>query len=204
MKINANLNILSIIRYEQLTGKAFQEIDYQNENEIKDLLYATVVASNDEIVSRTDFDMLCENSSVFSEMVSKIKKHAEVVSVFSNLSTESGGNTESNQKSLYVTDVVSTLIMSGLDANFVYKMWICDLPQFIKAYESIERQKMEAQRLWTYYSILPHIDGKKIKTPADMYPFPWEIEDIEKKAKERQEKDEEVFYKFMNGEIKFN
>ena len=38
---------------------------------------------------------------------------------------------------------------------------------------------MEEQRLWTFISILPHVDSKKLKTPADLYPFPWELKEKE-------------------------
>ena len=33
---------------------------------------------------------------------------------------------------------------------------------------------MESERLWTFLTIMPHIDTKKINTPAKLYPFPWD------------------------------
>jgi len=34
---------------------------------------------------------------------------------------------------------------------------------------------MENNRLWTYLSILPHIDSKKLDEPKKLIQFPWEM-----------------------------
>ena len=60
---------------------------------------------------------------------------------------------------------------------------------------------MESARLWTYISILPYIDGKKISSPRELYPFPWEMEELKRKARKEIEENEEQLRKFLNGEL---
>lgn len=64
-----------------------------------------------------------------------------------------------------IGNIVSTLIMSGLDATYALEeMELCDLPMYIEAYERKRKEEMEASRLWTFFTMLPHIDSKKMKT----------------------------------------
>lgn len=204
MKFKAVLNIKSIVRYEQITNKPFAEIDYSSENDANSLLYAVVLSNNDVVMSRDEFQLIIQNKKIFNEIVSELKKHGDVVQQFVKESDSFSSPTNDKKESGFIKDIVSTLILSGLDANYIDQMWICDLPLFIAAYERVQREKMESERLWTYLSILPHVDGKKLKSAREMYPLPWEIEEMQREAKDIQEQHEEMFRKFMNGEIKFN
>ena len=54
-------------------------------------------------------------------------------------------------------------------------MELCDLPLYIKAYEKKRKEEMESGRMWTYLTILPHIDARKMKNGVkDLILFPWE------------------------------
>ena len=97
-----------------------------------------------------------------------------------------------------ISGIVSVLIISGLDAHYVLnEMEICDLPLYIEAYEKKRKEEMESARMWTYLTILPHIDARKMENGAkDLITFPWE--EAEKQAeKEIKETEIERFELFM-------
>ena len=84
--------------------------------------------------------------------------------------------------------------MAGLDAHYALnEMELCDFPLYIEAYEKKRREEMESARMWTYLTILPHIDVRKMKNGAkDLIIFPWE--EVEKEAeKEINETEVECF-----------
>lgn len=56
------------------------------------------------------------------------------------------------------------------------------MPLFIAAYQTNRKELMESDRLWTYLTILPHVDGKKLPSARDLYPFPWEEEEMMEEA----------------------
>lgn len=204
MKFKAILNIKSIIRFEQLTGKPFTGIDYTSEDDANNLLYAVVLSNNDIMMSMDEFRLVTQNNKILSEITYELKKHGDVVQQFVKENQPSKLISENDTKNSFVKDIVSVLILSGVDANFIYNLWICDLPMLIDAYERIKREKMESERLWTYFTILPHVDNKKLKSAQEMYPFPWEMEEIERTKKKSLDNTLEKFNKFINGEVKFN
>lgn len=77
--------------------------------------------------------------------------------------TESSDDTKSEGRiSCSIGEIVSMLVMGGLDAHYAMEeMDLCDLPLYIEAYERKRKEELENARLWTYISILPHIDGKR-------------------------------------------
>jgi hypothetical protein len=78
-------------------------------------------------------------------------------------------------------------------------MKLFEIGDYIKAIDEHKKEQMERDRLWTFYTILPHIDQKKLKKPQDLMPFPWEREQLEKDALEQLEKDKDMFNKFFNS-----
>lgn len=120
-----------------------------------------------------------------------------VMNQFRNQEVCSGGKDEVSGT---IGELVSTLIVSGFDAHYILnEMELCDLPMYIRSYEAKKKEIMENSRLWTFLSMLPHIDAKKMKNGAkDLVRFPWE-EDEEKQEAERNINDNfERFEKFMN------
>lgn len=204
MKFKAILNIKSIIRFEQLTGKPFTGIDYTSEDDAHNLLYAVVLSNNDIMMSMDEFRLVIQNNKILGEITYELKKHGDVVQQFVKEGKADKQVSENDIHDSFVKDIVSVLILSGVDANFIYNLWICDLPMLIDAYERIKREKMESERLWTYFTILPHVDNKKLKSAQEMYPFPWEMEEIERTKKKSLDNTLEKFNKFINGEVKFN
>ena len=109
---------------------------------------------------------------------------------------------DKEEKAPYMGDLAALLITFGLDAHFVlYEMKLFEIGDYIKAIDEHKKEQMERDRMNTFHAILPHVDHKKIKKPQDIYPFPWELEQLEKDALEQLEKDKDMFNKFMNSTI---
>ncbi|WP_255309812.1 hypothetical protein [Bacteroides thetaiotaomicron] len=61
---------------------------------------------------------------------------------------------------------------------------------------------MESARIWTYLTILPHIDARKMKNGArDLIIFPWEEEEMKKDAERVMRENEDNLKKFLAGEL---
>ena len=88
--------------------------------------------------------------------------------------------------------------MAGLDAHYALnEMELCDLPLFLEAYERKKKEQMEESRMWTYLTILPHIDAKKMENGAkDLITFPWEEK---KEATEISDIEAQRFEEFMKN-----
>lgn len=201
MKYNIRLSIKAIIRVEQMLSKPFTDIDYTNIEELTKLLYCAVLSNNPVLFTFEEFQAIVENEKQFSIMIKEIEKANLVLEQFSRLeASQSVGETG---ESPYIKDLVGMLIMSGMDAQYVMnEMEISDIPVFVEAYEKKKREEMEASRLWTFLSIIPHIDTKKVKSPKDMMMFPWEEEETRKATEEALLRDKELAEKFFSG--KFN
>lgn len=200
MKYNIRLSIKAVIRAEQILSKPFTDIDYTNIEELTKLLYCAVLANNPVLFTFEEFQAIVENEKCFAAMIKEIEKANNVLEQF----TQSGksGVVPTMGEPQYMKDVVGTLIMSGLDVHYVMnEMEISDIPIFIEAYEKRKREDMEASRLWTFLSIVPHIDTKKVKFPKDIMMFPWEEERVVKEAEVALLRDKEMAERFFSGEF---
>lgn len=202
MNFDVKSNIKAMIRYELLTGKPFQKIDYGNESDVEDMLYCAILCSNSELITKEEFFNIAENESILNDMAAKLKRNISIIHQFMQQQAEINEGGTDNETN-YIKDIASTLIISGgIDAEYLlHQMDVCDLPIYIEAYERHKREEMESSRLWTYYNMLPHIDKKKIKTPKDIIPFPWELEKLKKEAELSLKRDKELFEQFMSGQM---
>lgn len=196
MKIG--LTIKSIIRWEQLRNKSFSLMDYSDKDDVEALLYTTTICNSDGV--RYTFDVFrttLSNKKLVREMVLRLERETAMLRQFQK--KQEGTNLDNADSSPEtISGIVSTLIMSGLDARYALEeMELCDLPLYIEAYEKKRKEDMESARMWTYLTILPHIDAKKMKNGAkDLIAFPWE--ELEKEAeKEIKETEIERFEAFM-------
>lgn len=200
MKYNIRLTIKSIIRAEQILSKPFTDIDYTNIEELTKLLYCTVLVNNPVLFTFEEFQMIAENGKQFAAMIKEIEKVNKVLEQFTRSDKSVFG--EASEEPLYLKDIAGMLIMSGLDANYVMnEMEISDIPVFVEAYEKKRREEMEASRLWTFLSIVPHIDTKKVRNPRDLMMFPWEEEEAQQEAEAVLLLDKEAAERFFNGEF---
>lgn len=196
MKIG--LTIKSIIRWEQLRNKSFSLMDYSDKDDVEALLYTTTICNSDGVRHTFDvFRTTLSNKKLVREMVLRLERETAMLRQFQK--KQEGTNLDNADGSPEtISGIVSTLIMSGLDARYALgEMELCDLPLYIEAYEKKRKEDMESARMWTYLTILPHIDAKKMKNGAkDLIAFPWE--ELEKEAeKEIKETEIERFEAFM-------
>lgn len=198
LNMKMRLNLKAIIRWEQIRQKSFSLMDYSDKDDIDALLYTTTICNNEDVIYTFDvFRGTLSNEKLVQEMILKLERETSVLSQFQR-KQEKQDIVNSASLPEMISSIVSVLIMSGLDAHYVLnEMELCDLPLYIEAYENKRKEDMESARMWTYLTILPHIDARKMENGAkDLITFPWE--EAEKQAeKEIKENEIERFELFM-------
>lgn len=194
------LTMKAIIRWEQLRGKSFSVLDYADREDIEALLYTMYCSEAKTEYTFDTFRLVLEDERFMNAMSSDLGKIMEIVAQFQKKETFNAENIEGNPDPVKVSEIISTLIMSGLDAGYALnEMELCDLPMYIEAYERQKKERMEESRMWTYLAMLPHIDAKKMKNGAkDLITFPWEEEEVLKEAQRVIREDASRFEEFMN------
>jgi hypothetical protein len=180
------LNLKSICYFEKISGKSFFTL---GEEDIILLLYATFITNNpDTNMTFNVFTGLMEiNENISRWMVTKYQDILTVVYQFNETKEENKDDKFAMEQSHTMTDFATSLVIDyGMDARYVmYDMSIWEIPEFYEAVNTHIKKKMEMERFWTYIKVLPHIDGKKCKSPDKLVPFDWERE--EKKKKNNQD-----------------
>lgn len=188
LQYKINLNIKSIVLYEKLTQESFSLFD-GTISKIIPLLYCMLVANNDYNESYEDtVKYLFNDERLMKELGERLEKQMKFQSQFKspfkeeeiNLSDKS--NDTSNDKQVFITQMIPILVVDcGLDINYVLnEMQYTDIDLYIRYKDDKERTKLEEKRLFTYLTVLPHIDSKKC--PIEKFlPFQWE----EKEKKEK-------------------
>lgn len=192
------LNMKAIIRWEQLRQKSFSLMDYENKDDIDALMYTTMA---DEAGQYTfdAFRHILSNEKFTSKIIAALENQTKVLNQFQPKIAHNDVKPEDWEPGL-ISDLLATLILSGLDACYVLEeMSLADLPIYIRAYENKKKEDMENNRLWTYFTMLPHIDAKKLKNGAkDLITFPWEQEAAIKQSEEELTASLDEFEKRMN------
>ena len=192
--MKAKLNLQAIRVAERLLKKPFGKFDLSDEDTIITLMYGMVSENNDEVFDLSRFRSLLSMKRMKAEIQGAIANELSYINQFNDGESVQGGDPP------YMGDLASILIVSGLDPHFVlYEMKLFEVEDYIKAIDNKRRDEMEGQRLWTFLTILPHTDGKKIKKPQDLMMFPWEAEALEEKAIAKLDEDAEMFEKFINS-----
>lgn len=191
------LNMKAIIRWEQLRQKTFSLMDYENKDDIDALMYTTMA---DEAGQYTfdAFRHILSNEKFVSKIIAALENQTKVLNQFQAKTPEQ--NKPDDWDPGLISDLLATLILSGLDARYVLEeMSLADLPLYIRAYENKKKEDMENSRLWTYFTMLPHIDAKKLKNGAkDLITFPWEQEAAIKRSEEELAASLDEFEQRMN------
>lgn len=169
------LTVKAIIRWEQMRGKSFSLMDYSDREDMEALLYAMSIDSFEVPYKYEVFKSVLANDKVMDEMSVSLGRIISVMAQFRH-STNAGSGGINDDRPETIGNIVATLIMSGLDAHYALnEMELQDLPLYIEAYENKRKDEMENARLWTYLTILPHIDAKAMENGAkDLITFPWE------------------------------
>lgn len=184
------LTMKSIIRWEQFNKKPFSELCYTNEQDLFSLLYV----SSDLKVPFEEFKQELKEEDI----INMIKEFEQYTSIMSQFQTKLDHKDSDNSSLVYISDLISTLVMQGLDAYFALSdLELCDLPVFLKAYDQKVKDQLTLDRLWTYIQVSPHLE--KGVTPQDLYPFVWEKKDI---STEQLEESKQEFNLFLESGLK--
>ena len=169
------LTVKAIIRWEQMRGKSFSLMDYSDREDMEVLLYAMSIDSFEVPYKYEVFKSVLANDKVMEGMSVSLGRIISVMAQFRH-STNAGSGGVNDDRPETIGNIVATLIMSGLDAHYALnEMELQDLPLYIEASENKRKDEMENARLWTYLTILPHIDAKAMENGAkDLITFPWE------------------------------
>lgn len=197
MKYNIRLTIKAIIRVEQMLGKPFPLLDYSNTEEVLKLLYCIVLAGSQEVFTFESFCEIAEHEKQLGAMLKELEKYNRMLDQFTDASlaekTDEGEHQVRSMKEL-----AGMLIMAGIDPHYVMnEMELSDIPVLVKALERKKREDMEASRFWTFLTVAPHIDTKKVRGAEAYFPFPWEIEKQKKEAAEAIIRDQEMAEHFF-------
>ena len=194
--MKAKLNLQAIRVAERLLKKPFGEFDLTDEETVLTLMYAMVSENNDEVMTFDQFKSILDMGKIGIKVQRAVSDEMAYIDQFKEEVSDK------EEKAPYMGDLAALLITFGLDAHFVlYEMKLFEIGDYIKAIDEHKKGQMERDRMNTFHAILPHVDHKKIKKPQDIYPFPWELEQLEKDALEQLEKDKDMFNKFMNSTI---
>lgn len=192
--MKAKLNLQAIRVAERLLKKPFGEFDLTDEETVLTLMYAMVSENNDEVMTFDQFKSILDMGKIGMKVQRAVSDEMAYIDQFKEEVSDK------EEKVPYMGDLAALLIAFGLDAHFVlYEMKLFEIGDYIKAIDEHKKEQMERDRLWTFYTVMPHVDLKKIKSPQDLMPFPWEREQLEKDALEQLEKDKDMFNKFFNS-----
>ena len=189
--MKVKLNIQAIRTAEKLLGKPFGKFDLSDEGTLITLIYAMVSENNDDVFTLDQFKKVLGQKNMRKQILKKYTEEMEYLAQFDKSSEKSEAD------DIYMGDLGAFLIASGMSEEFVlYKMKIFEMGDYIKAIDTKKRDEMESVRFWTYLSILPHVDGKKLKSPQALIEFPWEVALREEERKSEIEKGTKIFKKF--------
>lgn len=182
-KYKMKMSIKAICMFERLSGCSFFRMSGE---EAPYLMYSVFYTSNDIDMRFETFIGILENPQIAQWVVAKFADILEVVEQFRKEGDEPGEKKEDEEDVITMTDLATTLIADyHLDPHYVMsEMELWEIEPFFKACDAVVKKRYEEERLWAYIGVLPHIDGKKVKGPDQLLPFPWE-KDMKKKKVEK-------------------
>lgn len=212
LNFNLKLNIKSIINYERLTGKPFSEFR-GSEEDVLPLLYCMLVSNNDfKRTYQETVEFLFTDEKFVEEINQRLQQIFLFESQFFNKEevdekSPSQNNTPNKEESnkVYIYQLVPILVMDcNLDINYVLnEMHYAEIDSYIKYRDDKNKNRLEEKRLFTYLSIMPHINAKKLSV-NELLPFSWEKEEKEKEGLKVIDNHKDKLHQFMNsGQIEW-
>lgn len=190
LNFNLKLNIKSIINYERLTGKPFSEFN-GSEEDVVPLLYCMLVANNDfKRTYQETVKFLFTDEKFVDEINSRLQQIFLFESQFFNnqdinkeIPTENNTQNKEESNKVFIHQLVPILVMDcNLDINYVLnEMHYSEIDSYIKYRDDKNKNRLEEKRLFTYLTIMPHINAKKLSV-NELLPFSWEKEEKEKEG----------------------
>lgn len=180
------LNIKALIHFEKLTGRSFSDINYEDYNDLLKLIYCCYYCNNEDFTYKYEVfeKVVLNNKKISVEIFNQFNKIVTLQNQFSSLREVNSVTTEENSEGIYINKLIPILVTNcGLDINYILnEMPIDDIGLYISNYNNNRKEELQLQRLWSFYSILPHT-GKKLKSPKELILFNWEIEEDINKSK---------------------
>lgn len=193
------LNLRSICYYETVRGKSFFSKDYTDEDMIF-LVYSMLHENNDLDLTFEGFVYMLEDERVMSWCMVQLMYIQKEAAQLTLKKKEVADKEEVEEIEIKVTDIANYLIIKNkMDVRYVMnemKMW--ELSNYMEAASSAYEERLTEQRLWTYLTILPQVDGKKLSSPEKLIEFPWDKNSNNSKAKQL-EKNAKAAVSFLGG-----
>lgn len=204
-KYKIRLTVRTMCIFEQLTQKSFFDCEA---DDVGYLMYAALIANNDIVVSYRGFLELVKDKKIekwlelnFNE-ISKFNEQFKGVRQEQKTTAEDGNN-----KHAYITQLAAQLIINyGISAEYVMdKMAMWEFNEYLKAAEEKHKAELVEKRMWTYLTIAPNINTKKVRSPEQLLPFEWEKEDKKDRAmRDLEEKQNKIIAFFKRQEQEQN
>lgn len=180
--------IKSAIMYEELTGHDFLSTD-MSEEDMMTFMYCVYTCTVDR-VSMEAFITMFGNKRFASEMGNQWKHFERFMLQFKKREkVEEKKEEKDGEKHFSMKEVAQLLVFKyGMDPDYVFnKVELWELDYLISIGEGAYRDKEEEKRLWTFFTVAPHLDPKKSKTmtPSKLFPFPWETNVHTKEGREK-------------------
>ena len=206
-KYKIKLNVASARLFEQLTGKSFFKM---GEEDAFQLAYAVLIANNPELNFTFDtFMLLLQDKKIANWITREIEREnnfqAQLKFTKRNKLVEKAEEGSGDVEPLgTISDYASALIVNfGMDPHYVnYEMALYEMEDYFFIAEMKMRNELSNQRMFTFLTMLPHLDSKKKLAPEDILPFPWEQNAKKANAEEDLKKKQAMImatFAAMNG-----
>ena len=164
--------------FEQMRNKSFFEC---NEEDALFVMYVAFIANNDLNMTYEVFLNMLEDRKVLGWIQRELEKNNKYNDQFNQAVADIK---ESSDEVVFVSQLAAQLIVGyGLPPDYVMnQMELWEFKEYFKAAEYRKKEQLTEQRLWTYLTILPQVDSKKLKSPEQLIQFPWEIDSKKKTA----------------------
>lgn len=206
LNFNLKLNIKSIINYERLTGRPFSEFR-GSEEDVLPLLYCMLVTNNDfKRTYQETIQYLFTDEKFVEEINQRLQQIFLFESQFFNqevnkeIPSQIDTQNKEEQPKVFIYQLVPILVMDcNLDINYVLnQMHYSEIDSYIKYRDDKNKNRLEEKRLFTYLTIMPHINAKKL-TVNELLPFSWEKEEKEKEGLKVIDTHKDKLHQFMNS-----
>lgn len=187
-----NVTVRALVLYEKLHKKPYN--DCSTDEDMRYLMYAALIANNDITITYNVFETMLHNRKYMQWLLSAYQKIGDFQTQFTVVD-----ETKEDDAKVWMSEIASTLIIHyGLEPSYVYdKMQLYEIGDYFKAIDQKRKDTYEEKRLWCYMQLSPYLP-KKIKTPSDLMPFPWEEDERKKKAEEDLNKNENWLKELFN------
>lgn len=181
--ISMRMTMRALCMFEHLTGKPYSRITL-SEDDMTAILYCTFLTANNQRIDYKTFKELMAEEKTAKEIGNKYYRENMYISQFNCIKANDHGEEKDDDNALRMSDVAAALVINcGLSPKYVMdEMELWEIEDYVKCNELKMKNEMVDKRFWTYLTIAPQIDTKKIKSPEKLMTFPWEEKDKKEKA----------------------